>query len=45
VNERRRGLDPRIVASLAIALSIAAITLEVVYAVGRFVMDTFQQFP
>ncbi len=44
VNQRRR-VDPRVVAALAIAIAIAAITLEVVYVVGHFAMDTFEKIP
>jgi hypothetical protein len=45
VNERRRRADPRLVASLAILISLAAIALEIAYAVGNFVMATFEKIP
>jgi hypothetical protein len=45
VNERRRRADPRVVASLAIVVSLAAIALEIVYAIGHFAMATFEQIP
>ena len=44
VSQRRR-VDPRVVATLAIAIAIAPITLEVVYVVGHFAMDTFEKIP
>lgn len=41
---RRRGSgrrpDPRVVASVAILLALAAIALEIAYAVGHFVLTT-----
>lgn len=40
----RPSVDPRIVAVVAIVVAIGAISLEVVYVVGRFVLDTFHQF-
>ena len=43
VNERRRRADPRIVASIAIFLAVAAIALELAYTVGRFAMTTVEQ--
>ncbi len=43
--KQRRRVDPRVVATLAIAIAIAAITLEVVYVVGHFAMDTFEKIP
>lgn len=45
MNDRRPRLDPRVMAVIAIMVAIAAISLEVVYAVGRFVMATVQQIP
>jgi hypothetical protein len=43
VNERRRRADPRIVATIAIFLAVAAIALELAYTVGRFAMSTVEQ--
>jgi hypothetical protein len=45
VHQRRRSVDPRIVASIAIILALGAIALEIVYAVGRFAITTVEQFP
>ncbi len=39
----RRDIDPRIVGLVAIAVSLAAIALEIVYAVGHFALATFQR--
>lgn len=35
-----RRMDPRVVASVAILVALAAIALEVAYAVGHFVLTT-----
>jgi hypothetical protein len=43
VNLRRRRADPRIVASIAIFLAVAAIALELAYTVGQFAMTTVEQ--
>jgi hypothetical protein len=43
VNERRRRADPRILASIAIFLAVAAIALEVAYTIGQFAMTTVEQ--
>jgi len=45
VNLRSRGVDPRIVASVAIFLAVTAIALEIAYTIGTFVMATVEQFP
>jgi hypothetical protein len=45
VHQRRRSVDPRIVASIAILLALAAIALEIVYAVGQFALTAFDQLP
>lgn len=45
VNERHRGADPRVVASVAIVIAAAAIALVIVYAVGEFVFTTVERFP
>lgn len=43
MNQRRRGADPRIVASLALVIAAAALALEIAYVIGRFAMDTAQR--
>lgn len=43
MNERRRGADPRIVASVALIIAAAAIALELAYTVGRFAIATAEQ--
>ena len=45
VKERRRGADPRVVASVAIVIAAAAIALEIAYTIGTFAMATVEQFP
>jgi hypothetical protein len=37
--------NPRVTASVAILVALTAITLEIVYAVGRFALETFEQIP
>jgi hypothetical protein len=36
---RRRSLDPRLLAPLALLIAFVAIALEIVYAVGHFFSD------
>jgi hypothetical protein len=45
VRHRPRVADPRIIASVAFILAAAAIALEIVYAIGQFVLATVEQFP
>ena len=42
---KRRSIDPRLIAPLAMLLAAIAIALELVYAVGRFAGDVFQKLP
>jgi hypothetical protein len=42
---RPRTIDPRLIAPLAFVLSIIALALVIVYAVGRFVQQTIQAVP
>ena len=40
---RRRSLDPRLLAPLALLIAFIAIALEIVYAIGRFFTDAARQ--
>ena len=40
---KRRSVDPRLIAPIAMLLAAIAIALEIVYAIGHFVGDAFQK--
>jgi hypothetical protein len=42
---QRRGVDSRIVATVAFLVAALAIALEIAYLIGNFVMHTVQQIP
>jgi hypothetical protein len=42
-SRRRRSLDPRLLAPLALIITFVAIALEIVYAIGRVFTNAAQQ--
>jgi hypothetical protein len=42
-SRRRRSLDPRLLAPLALLLAFIAIALEIVYAIGRLFTSAAEQ--
>ena len=45
MNRQRRLADPRVIAAVAFILAAAAVALEIVYVIGRFVLTTVEQIP
>jgi hypothetical protein len=43
INERRRRINPRLIAPLAFLIAFAAVALEIAYTIGKFANQTAQQ--